>query len=201
MRIITGKFKGAKLYTVDGLTTRPTTDFNREVIFSMYPDYQSLRVLDCFAGTGSFGLEALSRGADWVDFVEFATPAIAVLLQNIQKLRCNDVCHVYRKRVEQYLKSSSEPYDVIFLDPPYNKNVVGKCLELIFGKPAETVDDALDSAASACCSTGLLKADSIVIVEHSSRELIADKWQAHVLNHKAGKITSFTVLQTPAATL
>jgi 16S rRNA (guanine966-N2)-methyltransferase len=61
MRIITGRFKGVKLYTVPGISTRPTTDFNREIIFSMYPDYKGLRVLDLFAGTGSFGLETLSR--------------------------------------------------------------------------------------------------------------------------------------------
>ena len=176
MRIITGQFKGAKLHTVDGLSTRPTTDFNREMIFSMYPEYEALRVLDLFAGTGSFGLEALSRGAEWVDFVEFATPAIAVLLQNIQKLRCADQCHVYRKRVEQYLKTTREQYDVIFLDPPYNKNLVGKCLESIF-------------------NSKLLKTDGIVIVEHSPKEQIAESRQAQITDHKAGKITCFTVLE------
>lgn len=174
MRIITGKFKGSKLYTVPGQSTRPTTDFNREVIFSMYPDYEGLEVLDLFAGTGSFGLECLSRGAQWVDFVEFASPAIAVLLENIKKLRCVDDCHIYRRRVEQYLATSDKRYDVVFLDPPYNKGLVNRCLELIF-------------------AGNILKEEGIVIAEHSPREGIDPKWEAFCADTKPGKITCFSV--------
>ena len=95
MRIITGKFKGRNLFTVDGRSTRPTTAFNREVVFSMWQDYEGRRILDLFAGTGSFGLEALSRGAVWVDFVEFANPAVSTLLKNISLLGCGELCHVW----------------------------------------------------------------------------------------------------------
>ena len=84
MRIITGKYKGQKILGVPGISTRPTTAFNRETIFSMYPHYEGYRVLDLFAGTGAFGLECLSRGAEWVDFVEFATPAIATIRRIIE---------------------------------------------------------------------------------------------------------------------
>jgi len=177
LRIITGKFRGAKLYTVPGQSTRPTTDFNREVIFSMYPDHQDLDILDLFAGTGSFGLECLSRGANWVDFVEFATPAISVLLENIKKLRCADDCHIYRRRAEQYLAGATKSYDVIFMDPPYNKGLVNKCLSLIFAGKT-------------------LKDDGIVIVEHSPREAIDPRWSSLLINSKVGKITCFSVFGT-----
>lgn len=174
MRIITGRFKGVKLYTVPGISTRPTTDFNREIIFSMYPDYKGLRVLDLFAGTGSFGLETLSRGAVWVDFVEFANPAIGTLLQNIEKLHCGDDCHIHRRRAELYLKQTEESYDVIFLDPPYNKGLVDKCLETIF-------------------SSSVLRPDGIVIAEHSPREEIDARFSSLITDHKRGKTTCFTV--------
>ncbi|HOH46499.1 MAG TPA: 16S rRNA (guanine(966)-N(2))-methyltransferase RsmD [Candidatus Cloacimonadota bacterium] len=176
MRIITGKYKGQKILGVPGISTRPTTAFNREMIFSMYPYYEGYRVLDLFAGTGAFGLECLSRGAVWVDFVEFATPAIATLLENIQKMKCGASCHVHRRRVEAFLKLEQEPYDLIFLDPPYNKGLVNKCLELIF-------------------PSGLLKDDGLVIAEHSPREAIAEQWLAHQTDHKQGKITNFTIFE------
>ncbi len=71
MRIITGIYKKRNLFLVPGMSTRPTSSFNREVIFSVLQDYAGCRVLDLFAGSGSLGLETLSRGAVWVDFVEF----------------------------------------------------------------------------------------------------------------------------------
>ncbi len=176
MRIITGKYKGQKILGVPGISTRPTTAFNRETIFSMYPYYEGYRVLDLFAGTGAFGLECLSRGAEWVDFVEFATPAIATLLENIQKMKCGADCHVHRRRVEAYLKLQHEPYDLIFLDPPYNKGLVGKCLELIF-------------------SGNLLQTDGIIIAEHSPGEAIPPEYLSHQTDHKQGKITCFTIFE------
>ena len=106
MRIITGKYKGRNLLTVDGRTTRPTTAYNRAMIFNVYSDLEGKRVLDLFAGTGFYGLEALSRGAKWVDLVEFATPAVAVILKNVALLGCGDDCHVWRKRADAFLKLS-----------------------------------------------------------------------------------------------
>ncbi len=175
MRIITGKFKGRPLATVDGRTTRPTTDYNRELIFSVYSDYKASQVLDLYAGTGSFGLEALSRGAAYVDFVEFASKAIGVLLKNVNTLGCADDCHVHRRRAEQYVKDCSKRYDVIFLDPPYNRDLVNPTLRLIFEK-------------------GILNPEGIVIVEHSRHEPIAEEFSDQIIKEKKGKITSFTLL-------
>jgi len=175
MRIITGKYKGRALQPVPGRGTRPTTSFNREVVFNLHQDYSGKRVLDLFAGTGSFGLEALSRGAVWVDFVEFAVPALGVMLKNIARLGCGEVCHVWRKRVDAFLREADAAWDLIFLDPPYAKNLVNPTLRLIFER-------------------GLLSPEGLVIVEHSPEEPIADIWQERVLKSRAGKTSTFTLL-------
>ncbi|PKN78105.1 MAG: 16S rRNA (guanine(966)-N(2))-methyltransferase RsmD [Candidatus Cloacimonetes bacterium HGW-Cloacimonetes-1] len=176
MRIITGKFKGASLYTVPGMTTRPTTDYNRELIFSVYQEYAGVKVLDLYAGTGSFGLEALSRGAEYVDFVEFSTKALTTLFQNIEKLRCGDDCHVHRRRVEQYIKDCETQYDVIFLDPPYNKDMVNRTV-------------------SAILSRELLKPEGLIIVEHARAEALDIAFKPHIITDKPGKVTCFSILQ------
>ncbi len=178
MRIITGRFKGANLFTVEGNTTRPTTDYSRELIFSVYSDYKDKRVLDLYAGTGSFGLEALSRGAKYVDFVEFSSKAIAVIIQNTQKLRCSDECHIHRRKVHQYLKDSKAKYDVIFLDPPYNKNLLNPTLEMIF-------------------ENDVLNPDGIVIAEHTKQEAVSEAMRQYIIGEKIGKSTSFTLFSKP----
>ncbi len=179
MRIITGRYKGRNLFAVDGSTTRPTTSFNRAMVFSVLQHFAGLRVLDLFAGTGSYGLEALSRGAVWVDFVEFASPAISVLLKNIGLLGCEADCHVWRKRAEVYLKTASGPWDLIFLDPPYNKGLINPCLELIFARD-------------------LLLPGGLAIAEHSPREPIGPALEGSVLRRKEGKTSCFTLLGNPA---
>jgi len=180
MRIITGKYRGRSLFTVPGRTTRPTSSFNREMIFSMHPDYEGKQVLDLFAGTGSFGLETLSRGAQWVDFVEFSTAALAVLMQNIAKLDCGDCCHVWRKRCEAFLKKPPRAYDVIFLDPPYAKGLVNPTLEAIF-------------------RGGALADGGIVIAEHSPKEPLSASFMAMRVAGKDGRENCFSIL-SPAET-
>jgi 16S rRNA (guanine966-N2)-methyltransferase len=175
MRIISGKYKKRNLFTVPGRSTRPTTSYNREVLFSTYQEYEGKQVLDLFAGTGSFGLEALSRGAAWVDFVEFASPAIAILIANIKLLGCGEDCHIYRKKVHAFLKDCPKQYDVIFMDPPYDKNLINPSLEAIF-------------------AGGILNDGGVIVVEHSAAEKIADKYQDRVLKHKPGKTASFSWL-------
>ncbi len=175
MRIISGKHKKRKLFTVEGRSTRPTTDYNREVLFSSYQDYSGKMVLDLFAGTGSFGLEALSRGAAWVDFVEFASPAIAVLLANIKLLDCSDLCHVFRKKVQAFLKDCPHKYDVIFMDPPYDKSLINPSISSIY-------------------EMGLLNAGGVIIVEHSSTEDVDTAYSKRILKTKRGKTTCFTWL-------
>lgn len=176
MRIITGKFKGASLFTVPGNTTRPTTDYQREVIFSMYQDYSDLRVLDLYAGTGSFGLETLSRGAEWVDFVEFSNKALTVLLKNIEKLKCGESCHVHRRKADVFLGGTADRWNVIFLDPPYKKNMVNGTIRLVKER----------------C---LLMPDGLIIAEHHPDEKIDQEFHKDIINYKQNsRITAFTVL-------
>lgn len=176
LKIITGRFKGSNLYSVPGFSTRPATSFQREQVFSMIPDFEGKRVLDLFAGTGSYGLEALSRGASWVDFVEFSSPAIAVLLKNIQKLKCGNECHVHRRRTEDYIKKTTAAYDVIIMDPPYNKGLVNLCLQLIF-------DSQLPHQ-------GLT-----IIIEHSVKEKLEPLFEQKRTRHKEGKVSAVSILE------
>jgi 16S rRNA (guanine966-N2)-methyltransferase len=175
MRIITGRYKGRNLFSVPGSSTRPTTSYNREVVFSMYQDYVGKRVLDLFAGTGSFGLEALSRGAEWVDFVEFSSPAIATLLKNIELLKCGELCHLWRKRAEAFLKDAESAWDIIFLDPPYEKNLVNPSLKTILDR-------------------NLLKPGGVIIAEHSPREPVSADLAPRLQKQKTGRTTSFSIL-------
>ncbi len=161
---------------VPGKSTRPTTSFNREVIFSAHQDYEDYRVLDLFAGTGSFGLEALSRGAKWVDFVEFAPAALGTILKNISLLGCGESCHLWRKKVNVYLKDCTQPYDIIFMDPPYEKNLVNPTIKLIKDKQ-------------------LLNPEGIIVVEHSPKEKLAAELMEHLLKEKGSKSSHFSWLQ------
>lgn len=175
IRIIAGNHKKRKLHSVPGRSTRPTSDFNREMIFGTYQEFEGKKVLDLFAGTGAFGLEAISRGAVWVDFVEFANAAISTILTNISILGCGDICHLYRKRVEAFLKDCESNYDIIFLDPPYDKNLINPTLRTILERK-------------------LLNPGGVVMVEHSRKEKLADGLLPFVIKQKEGKTCCFSWL-------
>ena len=119
MRIIAGEFRGRRIEAPPGLATRPMLDRVREALFStLQRRLPDAVVLDLFAGSGSLGLEALSRGARTVRFVERGAPALAVLRKNVEALRV-------RERVEVVVADALKPsswlpaVDVAFLDPPY----------------------------------------------------------------------------------
>ena len=131
MRVISGKFKGRKLSCADGNTTRPTMDFIKESMFSIVQDLEEKKVLDLFAGSGSLGIEALSRGAVSVDLVEFSTKGISQILNNLKTIGSGNEIKVKRKKVESFIKKCNEKYDVIFVDPPYQKDLINKTLKLI----------------------------------------------------------------------
>ena len=127
MRVISGRFKGVALATPK-TGTRPTTDRTKEAIFSHLDSWGVLddaRVLDLFAGTGALGIEALSRGARELVAVESSRPAAALItktLAQLQKNRSWDAslkARVLVKKAEQVAGGFGEPFDVIFIDPPY----------------------------------------------------------------------------------
>jgi len=134
MRIIAGKFKGRALTPPQGQDTRPTSDRLREALFNVlahgYDDpITGARVLDLFAGTGALGLEALSRGAAFVQFVEEAASARGLIKSNVEALGVAGITKVYR-RDATYMGpvAPAEPFSLVFCDPPYGKGLAKRAL-------------------------------------------------------------------------
>ena len=122
MRIIAGLHRGRGILPPPGRTTRPVTDRVKESLFSILTgQVREARVADIFAGTGSLGLEALSRGASFCCFVERDRPALRLLKQNIHTLGLDQQSQVTRKNAWLFSRwpTASEPFDLIFVDPPY----------------------------------------------------------------------------------
>lgn len=120
MRVIAGELGGVHLAAPRGTGTRPTTDKVKGAIFGMLGEAAGTgRVLDLFAGSGGLGIEALSRGADWCDFVDRSPDAVASVVANLQRTRLADVARVVRGDAHRFLAAVREPYDLILCDPPY----------------------------------------------------------------------------------
>ena len=120
MRVITGKARGIQLKTPDGMLTRPTADRVKEALFSAIQfDIEGRRVLDLFAGTGQLGIECLSRGAASAVFVDRRADAVKLIRENLRLTELEDRARVVAGDSMEYLKSIREPFDIIFLDPPY----------------------------------------------------------------------------------
>ena len=128
IRIIGGELKGRKLVTVSGLKTRPTADRVRESIFNILGDsVRGARVLDLYAGTGAMGIEALSRGAESVLFADDNKAALAALEKNIKICSLENRANSIKWNIFNNLniiRSYTPAFNLIFLDPPYNKNMI-----------------------------------------------------------------------------
>ncbi len=124
MRIIAGSLRSRTLKAPKGHLTRPTTDRTRESLFNLLTsrmDFHDIQVLDLFAGTGSLGLEAISRGANLVFFVEANGRVMKVCRENAMALEVDDATVYYQTEVASFLRTySGAPFDVIFADPPYS---------------------------------------------------------------------------------
>jgi 16S rRNA (guanine966-N2)-methyltransferase len=141
MRVITGSAKGHHLKAPKGDRTRPMLEKVRASLFSVlqgYVDFPELRVLDLYAGSGSLGIEALSRGAAWCDFVEGNAAVCRTIWENLEHTRLADQARVHQSRVQSYLRGVHEEkkYDIIFLDPPYDDPAIGETLAAVAGSPA-----------------------------------------------------------------
>lgn len=146
MRIIAGEWRGRQIAAPKGDAVRPTLDRVREAWMSMvHTDLPGARVLDLFSGSGALGLEALSRGAVTVDFVENDPTAFRVLRENIAALGAGGRCVTHRENALKYLSNvSSGPgeaaaYDVAFADPPYRKNLAAELGERWLNRPFATI--------------------------------------------------------------
>lgn len=132
MRIITGTAKGTKLQTLEGEATRPTSERTKESVFSMLQfDIEGRRVLDLFGGSGQMGLEALSRGASQATIVDSSPDAVKIIKVNAQKTKLFDKCVILTKDYKAFLKGTKEKYDIIFLDPPYDSDMLEKSIKII----------------------------------------------------------------------
>ncbi|MCD6299972.1 MAG: 16S rRNA (guanine(966)-N(2))-methyltransferase RsmD [Dehalococcoidales bacterium] len=127
MRVIAGRAKGHQLKVPRGFTTRPATDLVRGAIFSILETIASdwSQVLDLFSGSGALGIEALSRGADWVDFVEHKPRCCGIIKQNLEKTRLSAQAHIYCCSVAKALSFLDKEYSIILMDPPYSDSSIG----------------------------------------------------------------------------
>ncbi|MGD8990815.1 MAG: 16S rRNA (guanine(966)-N(2))-methyltransferase RsmD [Desulfobacterales bacterium] len=159
IRIIAGELKGRKLVTVAGKETRPTSDRVRESVFNILGNcVQGARVLDLYAGTGAMGIEALSRGAKWALFAEGQRAALAALAKNIKICSLENRTNILKCNILDNLKiiqSHSPAFDLVFIDPPYNEDMIQPTLSHL--------------ARSQCLVKGARLA-----IEHSPREPIPE---------------------------
>lgn len=121
MRVISGKARGTKLTTIEGLNTRPTTDRIKESLFNLIQFYiQDAKVLDLFSGSGALGIEAASRGAQSVTFVESNRQCHKVILENVNKCHLTEFL-LLKDSVQVALHKDIGPFDLVIMDPPYQK--------------------------------------------------------------------------------
>jgi 16S rRNA (guanine966-N2)-methyltransferase len=162
MRVIAGKYRGRKLKSPASIQTRPTSDRLREALFNILaPRIEGTRFLDLCAGTGAVGIEALSRGAARVVFVDRSREMAALIAANVESLEVTDSTEIAIAEALEFLrrqiKHQANRFDAIFFDPPYAEDY-----EAVLGFIAEH-------------AAKLLRADGIVIVEHHKKKLLSDE--------------------------
>ena len=132
MRVISGKARGVALKTPDGQLTRPTADRVKEALFSILQfDLPGTTVLDLFGGTGQLGIEAISRGSKYVDFVDQSDNACKLIRENLKRTKFENFASVHRVDYVSYLGNCKKKYDIVLLDPPYAENFIENSLKLI----------------------------------------------------------------------
>ena len=152
MRVIAGKAKGHRLKFPKGTTTRPATDLVRGAIFSILENTASdwSQGLDLFSGSGALGIEALSRGAGWVDFVESEPRCCGIIKENLEKTKLAAQAHVYCRSVAKAISFLDKEYNIILMDPPYANRSIGNLI-------------------TSLATSRLVGKDSTVVVTHSPR--------------------------------
>ncbi len=136
MRIVAGKFRGARIEAPKGLATRPTSDRVRQALFNVLEhgapavDFDGARVLDLFAGSGALGFEACSRGARFCLFVEDSAEARASIRRNVEALHLTGATKIWRRDATRLGPAGTmQPFDLAFLDPPYGKELGVRALQ------------------------------------------------------------------------
>jgi 16S rRNA (guanine966-N2)-methyltransferase len=163
MRIIAGSFRSRTLAAPAGPATRPTSDRLRETLFNVLaPRLDGAAFLDLYAGSGAVGIEALSRGAVRVEFVERAPAALSVLSENLAKLGVTAGLRIHSRSVSGFLMTlkAGVGFDVVFLDPPYDAD-------------REYAATLMQLGGDAVCA---LAAGALVIAEHRRKEKLGERY-------------------------
>jgi 16S rRNA (guanine(966)-N(2))-methyltransferase RsmD len=160
MRVISGQAKGRRLFSVPGQATRPITDRVKTSLFNILGDrVQDARFLDLFAGTGSVGIEALSRGARQAVFVELSERALSTIHRNLEVTQLAERAQVARRDVFKFIASyAGEPFDIIYVAPPQYQGLWARTLH------------ALDGSPFAPRPAGLLASDGLVVAQMHPKE-------------------------------
>lgn len=162
MRIIAGSARSLPLKTVPGMESRPTTDRIKETLFNiLHPELPGCRFLDLFAGSGQIGLEAVSRGAKAAVFVENSKKAAACIEANIQFAKFTDSCTLLVQDAVLAIRrmGGMEPFDIVFMDPPYRKGLEQEVLKAL-SESSLLAEDSL-VVAEASLSTDFLYAEEL----------------------------------------
>lgn len=180
MRVISGSARGLKLKSPEGLSTRPTADRIKESLFNIIAPYlYDCSFLDLFSGSGAIGIEALSRGAKDATFVDYDKKSIDIINQNVSSAKMIEKSTIYNLNVLDALDTlniNNKSFDIIFLDPPYDKGLLLPALKKIE-------------------NTNLLKKDGFIICEQHINEpdFVLDNLQTYRV--KEYKITKMVFLQ------
>jgi 16S rRNA (guanine966-N2)-methyltransferase len=159
MRITGGIARGQQLMVPKSGPIRPTTDRVREAIFSILASLTTnrFRGLDLYAGTGALGIEALSRDAEWMDFVEKEPKCCAIIKQNLKKVGFSQKAHVYCCTAAKALTFLEDKYDIVFMDPPYS-------------------DPSINQMATQIAESKIVDRESLVVISHASRAPLEDSY-------------------------
>ena len=179
MRIIAGDFRGRSIESVRDLSVRPTTDRAKQTIFDILAnriEFDGLEVLDLFAGSGSLGLEALSRGVKSVTFIDKARTSLEVVEKNVAALGCESQCSIYQADVFWYLKNINRSFDLVFTDPPYKLENIGVLPNAIY-------------------DSGIVHNGTYVVMEHSRESIIELNEQKYEILRKAFGQTTVLILR------
>jgi 16S rRNA (guanine(966)-N(2))-methyltransferase RsmD len=168
MRVTGGKVKGTLLKTLSGHSIRPTTSVVRQAIFSLLENRTTnwSQVLDLYAGSGALGIEALSRRAEWVDFVDHRKSCCDIIKTNLVKIGKLHRAHIYCCNVSKALDFLSNYYDIIFVDPPYS-------------------DPSINNLLISLAKSKLLGENSTIVLCHANRfPLNSDYDELHLVKQR-----------------
>lgn len=171
MRIITGKARGTRLFTLPGDATRPTSEKVKEAVFSAIQfDIEERRVLDLFSGSGQMALEALSRGATSAVSVDSSRDAAAIIKKNAEKTKLSKSLRIitsdYKSAISQL--AGKTKFDIIFIDPPYAAKLAGDALKRV-------------------CDAGILSDNAVIITESDEDKNFENETVALYRSYRYGK--------------